>query len=136
MRRNITFIELIIIFCIIAVIARGWEYKKSESKVSFIPIPTPILAHEEEMKIIDLYYRNCMDNENLSQWASMLKTVDWLNGKVPSSPSIPKGVVKAYMEKNKYKEGTGIVIIFNDGQNRKKMLIPYYSPAGPTFVNL
>ena len=132
MRKNIiTFIKLIIILCVIVIAVRVGNYKKPENKIIYTP--TPILAHERELKIINLYYLNCMNNENLGQWSAMYKTADWLNKKIPSSPPIPKGIVKAYIVRNIRNEGTGIKIIFNDGQNRHIMIYPYY-PPGPLIL--
>ena len=72
MRRNIViFIKLIIIFCVIVVAVRVGNYKLPENKA--VHTPTPILAHEGEMNTINLYYLNCMNNENLSQWDGYAK---------------------------------------------------------------
>jgi len=73
MRRNtITFIELIIILCVIVAAVRVWNYKKPENKI--LPTPTPIFTHME-------------------------KTVNSMNGKMPPPTPTPIYYIYKHTEK-------------------------------------
>ena len=116
MKRNtITIIELVIVLCVIVVAVRGWTYKKPEAKLTPTPIPkaTPTRHPPEEGFYDKQTYLVIMRYESwereLGKRKAMQKTVDWINGKLPSEAPVPEGIVKAYIE------GRLINIEFNDG---------------------
>ena len=89
-----------------------------------LPIPTLSPHKEEAVRKIQDYYDECCNN--LDQDSSERKTLDWLNRKMPSSPTIPKGIVGAY-----YDSESGIKVIFDDGQDIRILLnLPRYPPGG------
>lgn len=120
MKRNtITVIELVIVICVIVVSVRVWTYKKPEAKIS-TPVPTPKATptmrsledhfYDKQMSIVMNYYNDW--ERELGKRKAIKKTLDWINGKLPSEAPVSEGMVKAYMGGI---NGTSIVIKFNDG---------------------
>ena len=124
MRKNIGFIELIIVISVIVLIVKGMAYKKPDATQSFTikatpvsntkktnltPYPDKMSRHDKELSIIYKYHDDCKKQFGADK--ARQKTVDWLNNKMPSSP-VPAGVQKASINT------TGsIVITFYDGLN-------------------
>ncbi len=118
-RNTITIIELVIVLCVIVVTVRVCTYKKPEAKISTtVPTPkaTPTMRpweehfYDKQMSIVMQYYDDW--ERELGKRKAIKKTLDWINGKVPSEAPVPEGMVKAYMGGI---NGTSIVIKFNDG---------------------
>ncbi len=118
MRRNtITIIELVIVLCVIVVSVMAWTYKKPEAKIS-TPVPAPKATptrhppfdgfYTKKIALVIMRYEDW--ERELGKRKAMQKTVDWLNGKLPSEPPVPEGIVKGYIE------GRLINVEFNDGE--------------------
>lgn len=123
-RKNIGFIELIVILCIIVITVRVWIYKKPDTtqpltikatpvsnskKTNVTSKPDKMSHHDKELLIIYRYHDTCQ--KQFGEEAARQKAVDWLNKKVsvPSLP-VPSGVQKASLNTI-----GGLVITFYDG---------------------
>lgn len=120
-RNNIIIIKVILILCVTVVAVTVQTYNKHS--------PTPKFRHKEGIQIINEYYSGCR-KKNLSHNASIKKTVDWLNGKVPSSPPVPEGIVKAcYIIKTCSDKTPDVInITLSDGQQISGHF--YFCPPG------
>jgi hypothetical protein len=102
------------------VAVRVWTYKKPENKTlpppTSIPQATPTCHpwednfYNKQMSIVMQYYNDWEQKSGKKK--AIKKTLDWINGKLPSEAPVPEGMVKAYMGGI---NGTSIMINFNDG---------------------
>jgi len=146
MKRNtITIIELIIVICVIVVVVMVWSYKRAESETastSSIPAAAPDSKsfHGETLSIIYQYYVISLSAQKNKEYIANHRiainmTVDWLNGKVPSSIlPIPQDIEKVYV----HEERDSIGIIFTNGEHLYEFLSPdagYYIPKDEVFYS-
>jgi len=80
-------------------------------------LPTPTMRppgdpfYDNQVEIVINYFEQLSEELN-SKPQAIQQVIDWLNGNLSSGPSIPEGILKAYI--NEYKDTT-IMIEFEDG---------------------